>query len=177
MATLLSKTSYRASLLTFAVPNHRLISSPVSLVEAVQAAVQQIEEPRLRPIVATSASFAFQPRLLLAVLTYCYARQLYSGSEILKYLLQDEAFCRVCQSEFPNVHEIEAFRRQNRRIIECCLKAVLRFLAQQKVAAGFVTRLNETFIAEEAKRRMIMAAYMASLEKTHEHRPFVAISK
>jgi len=177
MATLLSETSYRTSPIPFAVPNRRAISSPVSLVEAVQAAVQRIEENWLRPIAARTASLAFQPRVLLAVLTYCYAKQVYSGSEIHNYLLRDEAFRRVCRSEFPNLGEIELFRRQNRSIIERCLNATLRFLAEQKVAAGFVTRLNVTFIAEEAKRRIIMAAYVTSLELANENQSFVAVNE
>lgn len=177
MTSRLPETSYRTSSLPFVMPGRSAISSPASLVEAVQAAVQRIEACRLRPVVARTASLAFQPRVMLAVLTYCYAQQVYSASDILHYLIRDEAFSQVCQGEFPNAREIETFRQQNRSVIETCLNAALRFLAEQKVAAGFVTRANETFIAEDAKRRIIMAACLDSLELAYENQPFVAVSE
>lgn len=163
MATMIPQTSFRTSPFLFVTSGRRPVAKPVSLVEAVQMVVQQIEEPWLQPVAARNASLAFCPRVMLAVLTYCYARQMYGTSEILRYLMQDEAFRKVCQSEFPNVREIETFRRQNRSVIERCLIFALRFLGEEKVATGFVTRINETFIAEEAKRRIIMAACTDSI--------------
>lgn len=177
MATFVSKTNYRTSPVSFVTPGRSMIPTPASLVEAVQAAVQQVEESRLRPIVARTTSPAFQSRVLLAVLTYCYARQTYGASEILNYLIRDESFSKLCQGGFPNVHEIGMFRRQNRSVIERCLIVALRFLGEQKVANGFVTRIHETFIAEEAKRRIIVAACIDSVEFECADQLFLAVAQ
>jgi len=126
-------------------------------------------------MVGRSASFAFQPRVLLAILTYCYAQQIYGSSKILDYLSRDEAFRTACRAEFPNDRELQSFRKQNRRVIEKCLASALHFLARQKVAQGFVTRIHESFIAEEAKRRIIMAACVDSLELEEGNRQLAEI--
>jgi len=176
MTTQVSKPLYCSSPLPFLIPRRASPSAPASLIEAVQTAVQPIAESWLHPIVARTASPAFQPRVMLVVLTYCYAKGLYAGSEILRYLKGDKAFSRVCQHQFPNRREIESFRQHNSYIIEQCLIAALRFLAEQKAARSFVTRAHETFIAEEAKRAIIMAAHIASLEEESENEPPVAVS-
>ena len=164
MAMSLPETSNRTSPLPFLMPSRSRVAKPASLVEVVQSAVQEIPEGRLQPISARLASLAFQPRVMLAVLTYCYARQVYAASEVINYLYRDAAFREVCCSEFPSTRELRLFRQKNRSLVEQCLTQALRFQGEQKVAEGFVTRIHETFIAEEAKRRIITAACMDSLE-------------
>ena len=165
MASLLPNSTYRCSPLPFATPAQRTIAPPASLVEAVQGAVHQIEDSRLLPIVARTASSAFQPRVLLAILTYCYAQQIYGSAKIVDYISRDKAFRTACRAELPNDRELQSFRNQNRPAIERCLASALHFLVGQKVTVGFVTRIHETFIAEEAKRRIIMAACLDSMEQ------------
>ena len=45
-----------------------------------------------------------------------------------------------------------------------CLEAALRFMTEQKVAQGLITRVNQERIAEEARRRIIMAMFTDSME-------------
>jgi hypothetical protein len=168
MASLLPQSTYRTSPLPFATPAGRLTTPPASLLEAVQTAVQRIEDSDLHPMVARSASFAFQPRVVLAILTYCYARKVYGSLKVLAYLSRDAAFRTACRSEFPSPRELQSFRKQNRFAIEKCVTAALHFVARQELLQGFVTRIQETIIAEEAKRRIIMAACVDGMELENE---------
>ena len=45
-----------------------------------------------------------------------------------------------------------------------CLTATLRLQVEQKLQDGFVTRVNVAQLADEAKRRLIMAMFMDSME-------------
>src|SRR5258708_1560877 len=121
MATMIPKTVYRSVPLPFLAPGRRQIAAPATLIEAVQAAVQRIDERILQPITTQPAGLAFQPRVMLAVLTYHYARQIYGSSEVLARLARDEAFCQACRGELPDPRQVESFRRQNSAALESCL--------------------------------------------------------
>src|SRR5690348_3981396 len=58
------------------------LRSPQTLVEAVEMAVDQVDTNCLGAVASAQAGTAFQPRTLLGLLTFCYARQIYSSSEI-----------------------------------------------------------------------------------------------
>src|SRR5262245_56113999 len=53
---------------------------PRTLIEAVQAVVRAVEEDTLRPVARPDPGLAYEPKALLALLTYCYARKAF-GSE------------------------------------------------------------------------------------------------
>ncbi len=167
--------SLQSNLLPFATPSRTHPSKPSSLVEAVKVAVQNVVETCMKALSADRPSLAFQPRVLLGVLTYCYARGVFSSAEVLDCLARDEYFCRACHDQFPTPGQIRQFRDLNREPVQGCLAFALQFLAEQQVAEGFVARANKTFVADEAKRRIIMAACMDSLELTQDN-PFPAMA-
>lgn len=159
-----SMPAFRTSPFPLVLPGRCAISQPAALVETIQAGVQKIPDSQLHPLPVPARGPAFQPRILLAVLTFCYATQVYAASAIRRQMLQDPACRSVCQGEFPFPCEVRAFRHLNRAELEKCLTTALRFLEQQKFAARMTTPLDETLIAEEAKRRIIMAACLDSME-------------
>jgi len=139
-----------------------------SLTQAVQAAARAVDQNGLVPLAAREAGLAFQPKILLALLTYYYARQTY-GSEVIEQLLRGDAnFRRLCGNSVPDARVIRRFRTENREALQLCLQTALRFLAEQKVAEGLVTRVNEAQLAEEASRRLIMAMFTDSMEMDRE---------
>jgi len=129
------------------------------LTQTVHAAVRSVDESTLRPVHAVDARPAFQPTTLLALLTYCYARQIYGSAEIEDVVRRVAYLRQLCGSEFPSAWVIRRFRGDNRQAIRICLLAVLSVLAEQKMAAGIVTRVNKAHLAEEAGRRIIMAIF------------------
>ena len=79
-------------------------------------------------------------------------------------LRRDPNFHTLCRDQLPNARQIRRFRRENREALAACLEAALRFMTEQKVAQGLITRVNEQRIAEEARRRIIMAMFTDSME-------------
>ena len=175
MAALMYLMSLQSNLLPFVTPSRTKAAQPASLVEAVQVAVQNVVETCMKSLGADCPSMAFQPRVLLGVMTYCYAQRVFSSAEVLDCLTRDEYFCQVCHDQLPTPGQIRKFRDLNRELVQGCLAFALQFLAEQKVAEGFVARANKTFVADEAKRRIIMAACMDSMELTQDN-PFPAMA-
>ncbi len=164
MTTFESKTSCRPS----APVNLRESSRPVAdigtLTQAVQAAVRDLDENTLRLVARRDAGLAFQPKALLALLTYCYAREIYGSEAVEDVMRRDDNFRQLCHNEFPGARLIRRFRRDNREPLRLCLIAALRFLAVQKLQAGVVTNVKDTHLVEEANRRIIMAMFIDNME-------------
>jgi hypothetical protein len=164
MTTVELKTSFQPSALPFVAAARTEINQPASLVQVVDAAVSEIEEQRLLAEPTESLSIAFQPRLLMGVLTYCYARQIYSSSQIVALMRRDNVFLMMCEDVLPDAEWVSRFRRDNRGAILQCLTVALLFQAKQQIVAGLITRINDLKIAAEAKRRIIMSAFTDSME-------------
>ena len=119
-------------------------------------------EAILRPVARRDAGLAFQPKALLALLSYCYARQIYASAEIEDVVRRDVNFRQLCQNEIPDEWVLRSFRRHNREAIQFCLMTALCFVAEEKVREGIVTKVNKAGFAEEAQRRIIMAMFLDS---------------
>jgi hypothetical protein len=97
-----------------------------ALASLVLVAVRRIEEKELQPVTAMNAGIAFQPRLLLALITYCYAQGIYASQDIEATMMRDGFFRLLCGGEFPDWHTIRRFRRFNRDAIARYLAETLR---------------------------------------------------
>ena len=139
-------------------------TDPRTAAAAVQAAVARVDEGKLEPVARLDTGQAVRPKLLLALLTFCYARQTYGSTEVVEWLRNEVVFHRFRSDELPDAQTLRRFRRENREALHQCLTATLRFLGEQKMAAGLVTKVNEAQLAEEASRRIIMATFVDSLE-------------
>ena len=137
---------------------------PGSLAQAVEAAVTAADESGFVPLARSGSGLAFRPQALLALLTFCYARQIYASSDVAARLWSDPSLRNLCGDILPDASTLRRFRGENREALDSCIRAALRFLAGQKLAQGFVTRVSETHLAEEARRRITMAMFLDSLE-------------
>ena len=135
---------------------------PHSLNKAVQAAVAPIHNTRLKPLPPDACPL--EPRQVLAIVVYCYSSEIYSSAAIACHLARDLNCCRICQGNVPGAVCVARFRDQNRNLIQHCLQSALRFLAGARIARGEQSTLNEEFIHEEARRRLIMAVCTDMLE-------------
>lgn len=107
------------------------VAATMSPAQAVQVAARAISRNALHPVCAPAAGVAFHPRALLAVMTYCYASEIYSSTDIEDLMLRDKNFRAVCGNQVPDAHTLRRFRRHNREALETCLCAVLRSIAEQ----------------------------------------------
>lgn len=140
-------------------------TSPPTLAEAVQAAVQEIDQLRLQPVARPDAGIAFEPRAILAILSYCYARKIYGSAAIEDALRRDQGFVRFCANEFPSPCILRRFRRHNRDALQTCLTAVLKTCAAAPVLSPHENAMSpEMDWAEEASQRITAAIFIDSIE-------------
>ena len=123
--------------------------------QAVQVAARAISRNALHPVCAPAAGVAFHPRALLAVMTYCYASEIYSSEDIEDLMLRDSSFRAFCDNQVPDARTLRHFRRYNREAIETCLAAVLRALAVQSGAHP-----TDSEILEQAHQQVMNAVMM-----------------
>ena len=138
------------------------------LTDAVRAATSAVDDSRLCPAAIPGTRQSFRPRMLLALLTYCYARQTYGSSEIVRQMRHDVNLLQFSALDFPDAPAIRTFRRENRHVLQLCLTVTLRFLADQKVTSGLISHVSGEQIAEEARRRIIMAMFTDSLDSDED---------
>jgi hypothetical protein len=134
------------------------------LAEAVESAVERVDEGSLNGVARPEASPIFQARSLLGLLAFCYARQVYSSDTIAAQIKRDFAALQVDGDEFPDTFLLQRFRCENKGPLVFCLKSALLFLASEKVRQGLITHVKEPQILEEARRRIIVATFTDSLE-------------
>jgi hypothetical protein len=113
------------------------------------------------------AGLAFEPRTLLALLSYCYARDIYGSAEVEDVLRRDAHFRQICNNEFPGARLIRRFRRENREALHRCLVAALRALAEGGPLAESGGP-SEAALMEDACRRVMKAMFIDSMETDWE---------
>jgi hypothetical protein len=139
-----------------------------SLAHAVAAAARKVDERILTLVGQTNAAGGLGARTLLALLAFCYARQIYGSIEVVTRLRYDEGLRGLCDELTPDPGTIRQFRTENRQALEFCLQAALRFQAEEKVAHGLLTKVNEERVVEEARRRITMAMFTDSMDLEKE---------
>ena len=92
---------------------------------------------------------------MLAILTYCYASEIYCSEEVEDLMRRDGAFRTACGDDVPDARTLRRFRRQNHDAIEHCLFSVLRTLADQEGAHP-----ADAEVIEDAHRRLTTAVLM-----------------
>jgi hypothetical protein len=138
-------------------------NTPTSLTRAVRAAVHAADEGTLRPVARREAGFAYEPRTLLTLLSYCYARDIFASADVEDILRRDAIFRQLCNNEFPGVHLIRRFRRDNREALQRCLADVLRAVAAPSRQAGADPEISQADPDEEAGRRIMKAVFIDSM--------------
>lgn len=168
MTTLEPRTNLRPSrTLETRCSGEANISGSRSLTQAVRSAVRAIEEAVLQRVARCDAGLAFEPRTLLALLSYCYARDIYGSAEIEDVLRRDANFRQICHNEFPGARVIRRFRRENRGALHRCLTAALRSVAEGAPKAAD-NEAGESAVAEDASRRIMKAMFIDSMETDWE---------
>jgi hypothetical protein len=133
-----------------------------SLTTVVRNAVRGVDHTALCPVARRDSGAALQPSMLLAILTCCYAREIFGSVDIERLMRRDNRFRGLCGDDYPNAQTLRRFRRQNRPALQECLEVALSFLAQRPEDHGAIP--PHTILSIEATRRLDMAACMDSLE-------------
>jgi hypothetical protein len=138
--------------------------APKSLSQMVKQAVDWVDDGCLHRVAPADAGPAYHPRTLLAIMTYGYAREIYSSADIEDMLRRDQRFRQLCQNEFPDARVFRRFRRENRQVLQNCLFEVLRWLLSTP-GPHASTPITDEDIALAASRRMSAAMFIDSMEQ------------
>jgi len=164
MTTMLTTTIPSGRVAVFAPSKDETDPAQMAVLETVRIAARMIAPSRVWPSAPHLAPGSDRPQGMLILLTYGLARQIYSSAEMLNHAICEEALFDLCAGTLPEVAELQRFRQDNREIIEICLVHTLTMLVGRRIAAGRITRTNPQTIRAEAKRRIIMTAFVDSLE-------------
>lgn len=137
---------------------------PHSLVEAVLEAVRKVDERALTPIEGANGILAFDTKALLAMLTVCYARQIYGSAKVVARLRRDVNLRGLRDDEMPDTSTLCRFRSANRQALSYCLENALRHLAKENIALGVLSAVSEQRLTDEARRRIIIAMLTDNIE-------------
>jgi hypothetical protein len=99
-----------------------------SLTTAVLRSVETIGQGCLQPVAPANAGLAYQPKTLLALLTYAYALGIYASSDIETMMRADINFRELCGHEFPRWKLLRRFRRSNIDAVRSCLAQTLKII-------------------------------------------------
>lgn len=127
----------------------------------IQLAMDGLALKALSPDVVSPLS---QARAVLALLAQCYLRQIYSSKQIEVIAARDPDFPWLWWEDFPDAQALRRFRVENQAALHHCLTSVLEMTAVQKKFAGKLTKTSGPQFAEEASRRITMAAFVDSVE-------------
>ena len=135
------------------------------LADLVLETVRLVDEGELNPPAAGAAAPAFRPRVILALLTYCYAIGVY-GSEDVELMLREDASLReLCGSEIPDWKELKWFRRQNHAMLQRALEETFRgawSLSCRAQQAGSASRASRPVEARDGRPKAEMADWIAT---------------
>ncbi len=148
-----------------------------TLVIAVLQTVQEVAEEKLRPVASMPDGTRLPSRMMLTLLTYCYAVGSYRSRNIEAGIHHDPVIRYLCGNYCPDSNLIRSFRFENRTVIEHCLERVCLVLWRLKFKRWplnghaqlaprfslFPYRIDPTFrmqIATEVRERLDRAEYL-----------------
>lgn len=141
------------------------------LAELVLEAVRNVGSDELNPPVTAESSPAFQPRAMLAMLTYCYANGVYGSYDIEQMMYDDAAFRALCGRDYPDSRRLRRFRRYNHAVLKRTLEETLRGAwgfthtaavngAGKQSSNGLMDAATADWIVQEAQHRMEQAMFI-----------------
>ena len=136
-----------------------------TLLADIQQAVRTVQARGLCRVASADASLAFQPRVLLSLLVYCYLTDTFSSIDIEEMMRADETFRNLCRHELPPARVIRHFRRDNRNTIRECIFIVLCRQCQRYSPPGEPSARRLDALMEEADGRILKAMFIDHMEE------------
>ena len=135
------------------------------LVHFVLAAVEDVD---LRGAVSEAGrgSDQYPPRMMLAVLIYCYATGVFSSRKIERLSHESVSMRYLCANTHPDHDTIAAFRARHRELFQRSFVSVLQLARELKLVHLGTIHLDGTKILAAASKRVTMDA--ANLEQELE---------
>src|SRR6185503_8125492 len=97
----------------------------------VRQAAREVCEQSPQPVAAPTDGKSLSGQSLLGVVSYCYAKGVFTSEDIERKLRHDPALKAACGDDLPDSGVIRRFRRLNRQSILATLERLFRFRRKQ----------------------------------------------
>jgi transposase len=136
------------------------------LVHFVIEAVESMRLPAMEVNRRGTGSEQYPPRMMLALLVYCYANGVFSSRRIERATYRDVAVRYLSGDTHPDHDTICAFRRQNAQGIKQALVEVLRLAKEMKLLKVGTVSVDGTHIrANASKHKSVRYDQAGELER------------
>jgi len=122
------------------------------LVHFVIEAVESMRLPAIEINRRGTGSEQYPPRMMLALLVYCYANGVFSSRRIERASYRDVAVRYLSGDTHPDHDTICAFRRQNAQVVKQALLEVLRLAREMKLLKVGTVSVDGTHIRANASK-------------------------
>ena len=122
------------------------------LAHFVIEAVERVDISAFQVNVQGSGSEQYHPRMMLALVIYCYANGIFSSRRIERATHRDIGVRFVAANRHPDHDTICAFRRANGPAIETCFVTVLELAAQLRLLKVGIVSVDGTKIDANANK-------------------------
>ncbi|HTZ19809.1 MAG TPA: transposase, partial [Opitutaceae bacterium] len=129
------------------------------LVHFVLEAVLEVEVGGVAGNERGTGSEQYPPRMMLALLIYCYATGVFSSRKIERLTHQDVSVRYLCANTHPDHDTIAAFRARHRELFQRSFSAVVQLARELKLVHLGTVHIDGTkILADAAKRQTLDAA-------------------
>ena len=122
------------------------------LVHFVVAAVERVDMSAFKVNARGSGSEQYHPRVMLALVIYCYANGIFSSRRIERATHRDVGVRFVAANTHPDHDTVCAFRRENGAAIEDCFVKVLELARELKLLKVGIVSVDGTKIDANANK-------------------------
>jgi transposase len=128
------------------------------LVHFVLEAVNDVELDGTTGSERGTGSEQYPPRMMLALLVYCYATGVFSSRKIERMSYQHVGVRYICGNHHPDHDTIAVFRVRNRALFQRCFGSVLRLARELKLVNLGTVHVDGTKILADASKRLTLDA-------------------
>ena len=127
------------------------------LAHFIVAAVERVPLDAFQAKVVASGKAQYHPRLMLALLVYCYANGVFSSRRIERATFRDIGVRYVAANLHPDHDTIAAFRRANRAAFEAAFLQVLLLARESGLLRLGMVAIDGTKLRANASRHKAMS--------------------
>jgi Transposase domain (DUF772) len=102
----------------------------------------------------------FRPRMMLTLLSFCYAASYYGSEDIERAITTDRTIRYICARTYPNARAIRRFRRHCRTALDQSLSYVLRQAAADMTGSNDVSIDLEQQVLSTTQEKIELAVIM-----------------
>jgi hypothetical protein len=142
-------------------------SNCCALMEWVEEEVERLDWQNPEVVAYLAQHPEYRPKVMLCLLVYAYATEVYATEEIVRKCYADTIFRLLCEGKAPNAQELIRFRRENRGLLKGVLTYVFMRTVREKYELGTILLPPglKRYLLDNAIERLSIARHMDTMEE------------